>query len=286
MTVDAMHISGLRSKVRQATQALKVAAIVVAVGGGWQSPVFAAEQADPWPELARDIFNGRTLEDGASLIGIEMPYRAEDAAIVPVTLRTTLPPGDARTVKAITLVIDQNPAPVAATFQIGAGVTMISTRVRVDSYTNVHAVAELSNGQLYASAVFVKASGGCSAPAAKNADEASVNLGQMRFRQFARFADGPVSGAREAQIMIRHPNNSGLQRDQVTLLYVPAFFVRELRVWQGDELVLAMDGGISISEDPNIRFNYLPNGATRFRAEAVDTDGHVFKGEWPVAAAM
>jgi sulfur-oxidizing protein SoxY len=286
MTGDAMYISGLQSKMRQAMQALKVAAIVLAVGGGWQSPVFAAEQADPWPELARDIFNGRTLEDGASLIGIEMPYRAEDAAIVPVTLRTTLPPGDARTVKAITLVIDQNPAPVAATFQIGAGVTMISTRVRVDSYTNVHAVAELSDGQLYASAVFVKASGGCSAPAAKNADEASANLGQMRFRQFARSTDGPVSGAREAQIMIRHPNNSGLQRDQVTLLYVPAFFVRELRVWQGDELVLAIDGGISISEDPNIRFNYLPNGATRFRAEAVDTDGHVFKGEWPAAAAM
>jgi sulfur-oxidizing protein SoxY len=286
MTGDAMHISGLRSKVRQALQALKVAAIAVAVGGGWQSPLFAAEQVDPWPELARDVFNGRTLQDGASQIGIEMPYRAEDAAIVPVTLRTTLPPGDARTVKAITLVIDQNPAPVAATFQIGAGVTMISTRVRVDSYTNVHAVAELSDGQLYASAVFVKASGGCSAPTAKNADEASANLGQMRFRQFARPADGPVSAAREAQIMIRHPNNSGLQRDQVTLLYVPAFFVRELRVWQGDELVLAMDSGISISEDPNIRFNYLPNGATRFRVEAVDTDGHVFKGEWPVAAAM
>ena len=116
----------------------------------------------------------------------------------------------------------------------------------------------------------------------------------MRFRQFAAQADaagqiragGPASAPREAQVMIRHPNNSGLQRDQVTLLYVPAFFVRELRVWQGDELVLAMDGGISISQDPNIRFDYLPNGATRFRVEAVDTDGHVFKGEWPVEAAM
>jgi sulfur-oxidizing protein SoxY len=285
MTGDAMHISGLRSKMRHGMQALRVAAtIALALGGGLQSPLFAAEQADPWPELARDIFNGRNLQDGASLIGIEMPYRAEDAAIVPVTLRTTLPPGDVRAVKAITLVIDQNPAPVAATFHIGPGITMISTRVRVDSYTNVHAVAELSDGQLYASAVFVKASGGCSAPTAKNADEASANLGQMRFRQFARSADGPMSGPREAQIMIRHPNNSGLQRDQVTLLYVPAFFVRELRVWQGDELVLSMDGGISISEDPNIRFNYLPNGATRFRAEAVDTDGHVFKGEWPIVA--
>jgi len=266
--------------------ALQLAAMAFAIGGSLTSPVFAAEQADPWPELARDIFNGRDLNDGAGLIAIEMPYRAEDAAIVPVTLRATLPAGDARAVQAITLVVDQNPAPVAATFRTGAGVTMISTRVRVDSYTNVHAVAELSDGQLYASAVFVKASGGCSAPTAKNAEEAKANLGQMRFRQFARPADGPVSSPREAQIMIRHPNNSGLQRDQLTLLYVPAFFVRELRVWQGDELVLAMDGGISISEDPNIRFSYLPNGAARFRIEAIDTDGHIFKGEWPVDAAM
>jgi sulfur-oxidizing protein SoxY len=286
MTFDAMHTYGLRSKVRQGMRALQVAAIGLTIAGSVTGPTFAAEQADPWPELARDVFNGRDLKDGAGLIAIDMPYRAEDAAIVPVTLRATLPAGDARAVKAITLVIDQNPAPVAATFRIGGGVTMISTRVRVDSYTNVHAVAELSDGELYASAVFVKASGGCSAPTAKNAEDAKVSLGQMRFRQFARPADGPTSGPREAQIMIRHPNNSGLQRDQVTLLYVPAFFVRELRVWQGDDLVLAMDGGISISEDPNIRFNYVPNGAARFRVEAVDTDGHVFKGEWPVDAAM
>ena len=286
MTFNAMHKCGLRPMVRQSMRVLWLTAFAAVIGGSLAQPLLAAEPENPWPGLARDIFNGRDLADGTGLIAVEMPYRAEDAAIVPVTLRATLPPGDTRAVKAITLVIDQNPAPVAATFQVGAGVTMISTRVRIDSYTNVHAVAELSDGQLYASTVFVKASGGCSAPTAKNAEEARANLGQMRFRQFSRPTDGPVNGPREAQIMIRHPNNSGLQRDQLTLLYVPAFFVRELRVWQGEELVLAMDGGISISEDPNIRFNYLPNGATRFRVEAVDTDGHIFKGEWPVDAAM
>jgi sulfur-oxidizing protein SoxY len=286
MMFKAMDEGEPRSTARQSTRVLWLAAFALALGAGLAQPLLAAEPEDPWPGLARDIFNGRDLADGAGLIAIEMPYRAEDAAIVPVTLRAALPPGESRALKAVTLVIDQNPAPVAATFQVGTGVTTISTRVRIDSYTNVHAVAELSDGQLYASTVFVKASGGCSAPTAKNAEEAKANLGQMRFRQFSKPADGPTSGPREAQIMIRHPNNSGLQRDQVTLLYVPAFFIRELRVWQGEQLVLAMDGGISISEDPNIRFNYLPNGATRFRVEAVDTDGHVFTGEWPVEAAM
>src|SRR5258707_3110805 len=119
MTFDAMHTCGLRSKVRQGTRALQAAVIALMIGGSLTSPLFAAEQADPWPELARDIFNGRDLKDGAGLIAIDMPYRAEDAAIVPVTLRATLPPGDARTVKTITLVIDQYPAPVAATLPIG-----------------------------------------------------------------------------------------------------------------------------------------------------------------------
>jgi sulfur-oxidizing protein SoxY len=275
-----------RARLGFRTRQICTAVLAVALGWGVARPLPAAEPADPWPELARDIFNGRQLADGAGLVAIDMPARAEDAAIVPVTLRATLPPGDNRTIKTITLVIDQNPAPVAATFQVGTGVTMISTRVRVDSYTNVHAVAETSDGKLYVSTTYVKASGGCSAPTGKNAEQANTNLGQMRFRQFAKTSDGPVSGPREAQIMIRHPNNSGLQRDQVTLLYIPVFFVKELRVRQGDQLVLAMEGGISISEDPNIRFSYLPNGATTFRVEAVDTEGHVFKGEWPVDPAM
>src|SRR5215470_2487719 len=99
MTFDAMHTRGLRSRLRQGMRALQIAAIGLALGGSLTSPLSAADQADPWPELARDIFNGRDLKDGAGLIAIEMPYRAEDAAIVPVTLRATLPAGDTRTVQ-------------------------------------------------------------------------------------------------------------------------------------------------------------------------------------------
>jgi sulfur-oxidizing protein SoxY len=244
--------------------------------------VHAADPYDPWPGLVQDIFKNRPMRDGSGVIAIEMPYRAEDAAIVPVTLRSRLSPDDSRRMLAITLVIDQNPAPMAARFELGpdANVTEISTRVRVNNYTDVHAVAELSDGQLYVAKTFVKASGGCAAPAAGNADAAKARLGQMRYRQFAR--PGVASSTREAQIMIGHPNNSGLQRDQVTLLYIPAFFINELRLWQDDSLVLAMEGGISLSEDPNIRFTYASTGAKRFRAEARDTDGHLFRNDWRI----
>jgi sulfur-oxidizing protein SoxY len=248
------------------------------------APLSAADAYDPWPGLVQDIFNNRAMNDGSDVIGIEMPYRAEDAAIVPVTLKSKLAPDDARRVVTITLVIDQNPAPMAAKFQLGsdARVSEISTRVRVNSYTNVHAVAELSDGKLYMVKTFVKASGGCSAPAAKNEEEAKNHLGQMKYRQFAAIDQGRANGKREAQIMIGHPNNSGLQMDQITHLYIPAFFIDELQLWQDNSPVLSMEGGISISEDPNIRFTYVSNGARTFRAEARDTSGHVFQKEWNV----
>ena len=100
---------------------------------------FAAtsEPEDTWASLANDIFKGRPPADGTGLVSIEMPARVEDAAIVPVTMRVTLPSSDLRHLKTLTLVIDNNPVPVAATFTFGdsAGVSVISTRVRVNSYT-------------------------------------------------------------------------------------------------------------------------------------------------------
>ncbi len=265
-----------------------VVAVVLATFAVAASSARAETPSDPWPDLARDAFNSRPLADGSAFLSLDMPSRAEDAAIVPVVMRANLPPGDGRSVKTLTLVIDENPAPVAAAFTVGpnSGTATVSTRVRVNSYTNVHAVAELSDGQLYMVKTYVKASGGCSAPAGKNVEEAKAHLGELRFRQLAledtaAASAAPVSRLHEAQVMIRHPNNSGLQMDQVTRLYTPAFFVQSVKVWQGDELVLAMEGGISMSEDPNIRFSYVPNGAKSFRVEARDTDNHLFRGEWP-----
>jgi sulfur-oxidizing protein SoxY len=263
---------------------LAITGLVSGAIGAWPLPGLSAEAYDPWPGLVQDVFNNKAMDDGSDVLAIEMPYRAEDAAIVPVTLKTRLAPADERRVLSITLVIDQNPAPMAAKFTLGpdAHVTEISTRVRVNSYTDVHAVAELSDGKLYMVKTFVKASGGCSAPAAKNADEAKARLGQMKYRQFVTSEQRASSGPREAQIMIGHPNNSGLQMDQLTRLYIPAFFINELKLWQDDSLVLSVEGGISISEDPNIRFTYVSNGASHFRAEARDTDGHVFRKEWKI----
>ena len=247
------------------------------------------EPGSAWADVADSLFAERPLI-ADDVVLVDAPYRAEDAAIVPVTIRTNLAPGDSRRVERLTLVIDENPSPVAATFTIGegAGVSEIGTRVRVNAYSPVHVVAELSDGSLHVAEVFVKASGGCAAPASKDPEQALALLGRMKLRQYVEAAadpsaaKGPMSHA-QAQLMIRHPNSSGLQMDQVTRYYIPAHFVTALTIRQGDALILSMEGGISISEDPTFRFDYLPNGAP-ISVKATDTDAKVFTQSWPAEA--
>ena len=259
---------------------LATLAVGAASGRAWAA---APAADDPWPSLATQIFDGRTIRDGSAVLAIEAPYRAEDAAVVPLSIETLSPANGAERIHRITLVIDQNPSPLAASFTPGAnsGMRSLSTRVRVDSYTNIHVVAATTSGQLYAVEKFVKAAGGCSAPAAKQQAD-SIPLGTMRFRQFS-----PEAGSNlwQAQLMIRHPNYSGMQMDQISRLYVPAHFIKSVRIWQGDDLLLSIDSGISISENPEFRFDYQPNGATSFRAEAVDSKGKSFQQQWPVTRA-
>jgi sulfur-oxidizing protein SoxY len=210
-------------------QALASLALVCVTGG--RAFAQAAEDPDPWPELVHLFFNDATIVEDQGLVAFEAPPRAEDAALVPVSFSARLPEGDKRRVVKLTLVIDQNPVPLAAAFTLGemAGDTRISTRVRVNSYTNARVVAELSDSSLHMATRFIKASGGCSAPMVKSMDEALATLGQMKFRILPPTPEVP----NEALLMIRHPNNSGLQMDQVTRLYTPARYIDKLSVYQG-----------------------------------------------------
>jgi sulfur-oxidizing protein SoxY len=246
----------------------------------------APVEQDPWPALVAQIFPDRVLRDGSTLLTIDAPYRAEDAAVVPVALHTTLVADDPRQVRKITLVIDANPSPIAAVFTIPAdsGIDSISTRVRVDDYTNIHAVAELTDGNLYSVARYVKAAGGCSAPALKQT-AGDIPIGTLRFREFPPIEPATDPSRRQAQVMVRHPNYSGMQMDQISRLYIPADFLETLRVWQGDQLLLTVEGGISISENPSFRFSFKPNAAKTFRVEVADSEGKHFSGSFPAQTA-
>jgi sulfur-oxidizing protein SoxY len=247
------------------------------------SPSKSSEPPELWTSLARDIFKEPLLADGGDIVALQMPVQYYQSSAVPVTIRLEKP---ATTIRKVTLVIDQNPAPVAAVISIGpqSGLTMISTYVRIDNYTDVHLVAERLDGSLHDVKRFVQAAGGCSAQSAKNFDDIAASMGNMKFHEIIA-GDVASTRRREAQIAIRHPNFSGMQMNHSTGEYIPARFIDRLVVKQGEDLVFEINGGISMSEDPDLRFTYLPNGAKTLSVEVHDTDGANWKMQFPIADA-
>ncbi|MCQ9376681.1 quinoprotein dehydrogenase-associated SoxYZ-like carrier [Methyloversatilis sp. XJ19-49] len=203
-----------------------------------------------------------------SVLEIDAPVRAEDAAVVPISVRTKQLPGGVY-VSKVHLVIDENPSPIGGTFTFTplAGRADIETRVRIEAYSWVRAIAETSDGKVYVARRFVKASGGCSAPAGKDMEEALARLGKMKFKVEEATAGQPSV----AQLMISHPNSSGLAMDQMTRLFVPPHFVRRVEVTFGGEPVMTADVDFSISENPNFRFYVLPAKEGELKAVVVDS---------------
>jgi sulfur-oxidizing protein SoxY len=234
-------------------------------------------QASPiWHKVQASLFEGRAVQPAPpGLLTLEVPTRATDAAMVPLAIRARLPAGSTQHVTRLILIIDANPSPISAIFTLSprSGRAEVETRVRVDDYSFVRAIAETSDGQLYGVVRFVKASGGCSAPAGTDAQAAAATLGQMRFR-----VDGDLNGVAPvlAQLVINHPNHSGLAMDQGTRQFTPPHYVRKFEVSYQGEPVFSGDVDFSISENPNFRFYFVPRGGGELRATVVDSHDRRF----------
>jgi sulfur-oxidizing protein SoxY len=239
-----------------------------------------ATRAARWDSLRATIFGDRLVEDGIGLLTLEAPVRAEDAALVPV--KVAFDEKLRSEVRQLYLVIDDNPSPLAGRFTFGPAAvpSAIATRVRVDDYTYLHAVAETSDGKLYGIAQFIKAAGGCSAPAGKDQELALQRLGRMKMT----LAGEPRLGKPlEAHLLVSHPNSSGMQMDQVSRNYVPANFVRSIAVAYNGEKVLTLESDISISEDPSLTFAFVPSAPEGEITTAIDdSNERHFEQSWPV----
>jgi sulfur-oxidizing protein SoxY len=249
-------------------------ALLMAAFGLSSGNLARAQDASPddsaiWKKVHASVFDNAPLETADNVIALETPKRAEDAAVVPLAIRARFQQSRERYIQTIWLIVDNNPSPIAAVFHftLESGRADIETRIRVEEYTYVRAVALTNDGKLHMIANYVKASGGCSAPASKDASAAKANLGKMRLR---------VAGAIEAgqpalvQLMISHPNDSGLAMDQVTRSYATPHFVRGVEVSYGGKRIMSADVDFSISENPNFRFYFVPAGDGELEAKVVD----------------
>jgi sulfur-oxidizing protein SoxY len=240
------------------------------------------EASEMWLKVRASLFENRPITNvGDEVLALDAPMRAEDAAVVPIAMRAKLPHTATSHVSKLYLIIDNNPSPIAAIFSFTpqSGRADIETRVRVDEYTFVRAIAETSDGRLLMRTRFVKASGGCSAPPGKDPQAAMASLGKIRLR-----VDGDVVLGKPtlAQLMISHPNDSGMVMDQLTRQFTPRRFVRTVNVAYAGQPVLSADLDFAISENPNLRFYFVPRGPGQLTVEVVDTNQAAWKSSLDV----
>ena len=245
-------------------------------------------EGDNWPGIRKEFFGERAIIEANAPLAIDAPDKAEDSAVVPVSVYIF--GSVAGEVKSLHVFIENNPMPLVGHFKFGPaagdGARTISTRVRFDTYSYLRAVIETTDGRLLMTTKFVKAAGGCSAPALKDYQEAMAHSGQMQLKRMEmpqRFASNKQSAMlmREGQVMLRHPNYSGMQMDQATGTYIPAHYVREIDVTRAGELIFHMEAGISLSANPNVRFTYGSAGDEELAATAKDSNGDVFNALVP-----
>ncbi len=232
--------------------------------------------------LRHAYFGDRTITQTDDVIVLDAPKRPQDAAIVPISITAQIPQTDERYIKSIHLFIDKNPGPLAGKFHFTpkSGRADLAFRVRVNAYTPIRAIAETNDGELYMSRRFVKATGDCSAPAGSDLDAAMARLGKIKLKtnSVLQLAEPTL-----AQLMISHPNFSGMQMDQVTHLYAPAHFVRHVKVSFDGEEVFSADTGFGISENPSFRFFFVPDREGELSAEISDTKDLQFSQTLQVA---
>ena len=265
--------------MKRPARALAIAALACLALSYAHAEETEANRAARWHDVSAAIFKGHPISEDSGVLQLDAPPRALDAALVPISI--TIRP-DTKIV-ALTLVIDDNPAPVAAKFQFGplADVHLLKTRVRIDQYTLIHAVAELQDGSLVATSRFIKAAGGCSAPGGTDATDALARIGRMKMR----FTPPPTAGApMTADLLISHPNFNGMQMNPVTRLYTPARYVQSVSVTQAGQTVFTMEGDISLSEDPAISFDFRPNGNAPLDVQVNDSAKATFHQSFPLAA--
>lgn len=231
-----------------------------------------------WEKLRANLFPGRHIETKEGKVQLIVPLRAAYGASVPVKIVSKLPQTPDLYVKRITLLVDKNPSPVAAVMDLTPeiGQADFEVRLRVDEYSHIRVISELSNGELHADSRYVKVSGGCSAP--PNRDQLH-NIGKT----ILKLPEGVrLKSITPVDLQIVHPNDTGFELNQVTILYIPAHFVRSLKVSFAGRLLLDAELDFSISENPAFRFNFVPDAAGELRADVLDSKEGSYVGTLPV----
>ena len=276
-----MHpASPRRRRTLQGLAALALAPAAHAAPGGLPNATHDAGSPE-WDRIRAALFGSRVPQPGQDVVQVIAPLRAAYGASVPVKVVHKLAQRPERHVRRLWVVIDKNPSPVAITMDLTTevGQADFETRLRVDEYSHVRVVSELSDGSLHTDSRYVKTSGGCSAPPNRDAPHL---IGKTVLKVAGELRPEQLT---PADVTVIHPNDTGFELNQVTVMYIPPHFVRSIKLSYAGRKLFDADMDFSVSENPTLRFNFVPHGPGELRAEVTDSKDGRFSGALKLGAA-
>jgi sulfur-oxidizing protein SoxY len=249
-----------------------------AAEGGLPAPAAHTDSSAEWEQLRGKLFGTRPIDTSRSRVQLIVPLRAAYGASVPVKIVSQQPQLPDLYVKKMVLLVDKNPSPVAAVIELTplVGQADLETRLRVDEYSHIRVIAEMSNGELHMDSRYVKVSGGCSAP--PNRDQLH-NIGKTLLKT----PEGVKLNAPTAvDLQVVHPNDTGFELNNVTVMFIPPHFVRSIKVTYAERRIFDAELDFSIAENPAFRFNFVPHGAGELKAEVEDSKEGKYVGRLAV----
>lgn len=266
---------------------LKKLAVVLMLSA---QPSFANEPS--WPDLQHSLFGDRVLTPAEDIIKIEVPYRTIDDTRTQVSAMVSAPIGTF--LDKVTLVLDENPMPVSAVFNFDKPQPrfFFDVTMRVNQSTPIHVIAETTDSTIYVAEEYIKTSGtgACSAPPGTDPEAALASLGDILIgiaedTQTASLTDKLTSLAnneKQVDVDISHPSHSGMQMDQISLLFIPMRYVENIDIDLDGQGFVDMTGSISLSENPRLKLS-VPGKTQSVDVTMTDTDGTVSKASKTVA---
>ena len=119
----------------------------------WPEKAFASSAASG---AMTELF-GTDQVTPSSAITLNAPEIAENGAVVPVTVETTL-----ENVQSVSIVVDKNPRPLAVSFEIPAGtLPNVACRIKMGQTSPVMAVVKTDSGLFSATKEVKVTIGGC-----------------------------------------------------------------------------------------------------------------------------
>lgn len=234
--------------------------------GGLPTNVQHSDSSPEWEQLRAQLFKQRPIQTAGN-VQLTVPLRAAYGASVPVKVTSKLPQKPELYAKKLYLLVDKNPSKLAAVMNLSPelGQADFETRLRVDEYSHIRVITEWSNGELHMDSRYVKVSGGCSAP--PNRDQLH-NIGKTVFKLPHGVKMNEVNAV---DVQVTHPNDTGFELNNVTVMFIPPHFVRTLDVSYAGRRLFDAELDFSIAENPAWRFHFVPRGEGELRAEVEDS---------------